>query len=130
MIVEIWQSFRRLPMWVQLWIAVILVPVNAAAIFFVAEPLGVWVAALAIGGMLPNLAVMAIERGFSKTMALPHIVIWTPLIVVTLALLEDQALISDRYQSFLVLLLAVDVISLCFDYIDGWKWWKGDREIA
>jgi hypothetical protein len=37
MIAEIWGSYRRLPLWVELWVAVILVPVNAASLAFVAE---------------------------------------------------------------------------------------------
>ena len=119
-----------MPLWVQLWVAVILVPVNLATLLFWSEPLGNWVAALAVGGMLPNMGILAVERGFSKAMALPHILIWTPLLVVILALLDDPALISVEYWRFLWLLLVVDIASLGFDFADAWKWWKGDRAVA
>ena len=32
---DIWGSYRRLPVWVQVWVFGVLVPVNAAAMFFV-----------------------------------------------------------------------------------------------
>lgn len=130
MVLDIWQSFRRMPLWVQIWVAVILVPVNAASIFFVTQPMGVWIAILAIGGMAPNLIVMAVERGFSRTMALPHVVIWTPLVILLVMMLTGAAPPEGGYRMFLILLLVVDVISLGFDYIDTLKWWKGAREIA
>ena len=130
MFLDIWQSFRRMPLWVQIWVAVILVPVNAASIFFVTQPMGVWIAILAIGGMAPNLIVMAVERGFSRTMALPHVVIWTPLVILLVMMLTGAASLEGGYRMFLILLLVVDVISLGFDYFDTVKWWKGVREIA
>ncbi len=130
MILDIWQSFRRMPLWVQIWVAMILVPVNAASIFYITQPSGVWIALLAIGGMAPNLIVMAVERGFSRTMALPHLVLWIPLVVLICCLLTDAQPLSGSYTSFLVILLVVDVISLAFDIPDAVKWWKGAREIA
>ena len=51
MIAEIWQSFRRLPLWVQLWVAVILVPVNLASVIFINAPGGFWIAVLAVGDL-------------------------------------------------------------------------------
>lgn len=117
-------------MWVQVWVAAILVPVNMVTLLFWPEPLGLWVAALAVGGMLPNMVILAVERGFSKAMALPHILIWTPLMVVVIALLDDRALISEGYWRFLWVLLAVDAASLGFDFTDSWKWLKGDRAVA
>ena len=69
MIVEIWQSFRRLPLWVQIWVAGILVPVNLGSLLFLSEYEGVIVATLAVGGMAPNLVIMARDHGFSRAMA-------------------------------------------------------------
>ncbi len=130
MVVEIWQSFRRIPLWVQIWVAVILVPVNLLPLAFVNEPYGLWVAVLSIGGMLPNLPIMMLERGLSKRMALPHLVIWTPLVVlVGWILLSDQVL-SDGYRWMLIALLLVDLVSLAFDYVDAAKWQAGDRGVA
>ena len=127
---DIWASYRRMPFWVQLWVGIILVPVNAASIFFTGAPGGALVAILAIGGMLPNLGVMMVERGFSNTMAIPHILIWTPLMVIAGGLVADTALVDGAWRTYLLILLVVDIISLGFDFPDTWRWWKGDREVA
>jgi len=130
MILDIWNSFRRLPLWVQIWVAVILVPVNLATLAFVTAPYGLPVAVLAIGGMMPNLGVMVIERGFSKTMSLPHLVLWTPLVALIIWILMTSRAGDPTYLAFLWILLVIDVISLAFDFPDAWRWYKGDRAIA
>lgn len=128
MIQQIWQSYRRLPLWVQLWVALILVPVNAASLFFVTQPAGAWLALMAVGAMLCNGVLMLVERGFSKVMALPHVLIWTPMLGLILWLLTQD--IADGFRTYLLILLAVDVFSLIFDVIDTRKWLSGDRKIA
>ena len=128
MISEIWHSYRRLPLWVQAWVSVILVPVNAASLAFLSEPWGLWLAALAVGAMLCNGVIMLVERGFSKLMALPHVLIWTPMLGLVLWLLAQN--ISPAYRTYLLILLAVDLVSLVFDVIDTRKWLSGDRKIA
>tara|TARA_R110000851_G_scaffold61364_4_gene141474 strand:- start:1157 stop:1543 length:387 start_codon:yes stop_codon:yes gene_type:complete len=128
MILQIWQSYRRLPLWVQLWVALILVPVNAASLFFLTHPAGAWLALMAVGAMLCNGVLMLVERGFSKVMALPHVLIWTPMLGLILWLLNQD--IAESYRSYLIVLLAVDVVSLILDVIDSRKWLSGDRKIA
>lgn len=81
MVRDIWNSFRRLPGWVQVWVGLILVPVNCLPLLFLDAHLGVWVAAFSIGGMLPNLPIMVRDRGLSKRMALPHVVIWPSVVI-------------------------------------------------
>lgn len=130
MIVEIWRSFRRMALWVQLWVVLVLVPVNLASLAFLSAPGGAWIAGLAVGGMAPNLPIMFGERGLSRAMALPHILIWTPLVVLVLLTLTAGALLPPGFRAYLWLLLAVDLISLGFDYADAAKWLRGDRAIA
>jgi hypothetical protein len=125
---DIWASMRALPLWVQIWVFVILVPVNFATISFLGEPNGVLIACLAIVGILPNAFFMFWERGFSRIMALSHIIFWIPLVVivsVTYANLE-----SGPFATFCIILLVVDLISLVFDIKDGLAWFKGDREVV
>ena len=124
---EIWTSFRSLPLWVQVWVVGILMPVNLAAIFFLNQPFGYWVALLAIGAMLPNVLIIFKERGFSKMMAWPHLLPWSILVI---WLLVSPPVGSAAYGSYLLILLVVDAISLAFDYPDARKWWQGDRAIA
>ncbi len=124
---DIWQNFRSLPVWVQIWVFGVLVPVNAASIFFVAEPSGLWIAVLAVGAMLINVPVMIIERGFPKVMALSHLPLWTPLVIWLIVARPEG---SSAYQTYLWILLVVDLVSLGFDYPDAWRWWKGERDVT
>lgn len=128
MLLDIWRSFRAMPLWVQIWVAFVLAPANLATLAFLDQPGAALVAVLAIGGMLPNMPIIFYERGFSKLMALPHIVIWTPLCVVIVTQLSGSA--SGAYASFLIALLVIDLVSLGFDYPDFVKWLRGDRAIA
>ncbi len=124
---DIWRSYRSLPPWVQIWVFGILVPVNSAAIIFVFQPSGLWVAMLAIGAMLPNIAIMLYERGLSKMMAWPHILPWSALVIWLLIAMPEG---SAAYGAYLWLLLVTDTVSLAFDIPDALRWRKGDRAIA
>lgn len=128
MIAGIWTSFMALPLWVKIWMVAILMPVNMAGLFFLDAPGAVWVTVLSLIGMILNLPIILVQRGMSKMMSLPHIPPWTLLVI--LLVVQRPAGGPDSYQSFLTILLVVDCISLAFDYVDGWKWWKGDRGIV
>ena len=125
---DILASFRRLPVAVQAWVALWLGPVNIATLAFLGQRNGVLVAVLALGGMVPNLIIMIRERGLSALMALPHLVIWTPLVIVIVITLFSG--VGSGYAIFLVLLLVTDVVSLIFDAKDFIAWRAGDRAIA
>ncbi|MCK0101725.1 hypothetical protein MWU63_05380 [Pseudohalocynthiibacter sp. F2068] len=130
MIIDIWKSFRRLPGWVQIWLAFILAPLNMVSLAFLSEPRGMLIAVLAIVvGMMPNFYIMARERGFSRAMAFSHIVGWTPLIWILWTTIRSDSIVGE-YQTYLWALLFINVISLAFDYVDAWRWIKGDRAIA
>ncbi|WP_152544583.1 hypothetical protein [Actibacterium mucosum] len=95
----------------------------------VGQPWGWTVTGLAIGGMLPNLVIMGAERGLSKLMALPHLIMWTPL-VAYLAYLLSTGAANSGYGALLWAVLIINVISLAFDFPDFVKWRRGDRAIA
>lgn len=127
MIKQIWTSFRYLPVWVQIWVAFVLMPINMASMFFYQEPGGLLIAFLANIGMLLNMPVMILDRGFSKAMALPHLIPWTILIVI---LLTNRPEAVSNYDIYLTVLLVTNMISLAFDYPDALKWIRGDRKPA
>ena len=102
-------------------------PVNMAAIFFINQPSGLWIAILAIGAIAMNVPVMVYDRGFSKLMAFPHLIPWTILVLWLVFARPDG---SATYWTYLWMLLIIDLISLGFDVPDTRKWWKGDREAA
>ncbi len=126
-LLEIYNSFRALPVWVQIWVFFLLVPINMASLAFVFAPMGVWIAFLANIAMLMNLPVMLRDRGFSKFMALPHLLPWT-ILVTWLLFWRPEA--TGAYDIYLWILLVTDLVSLAFDYPDAVKWYKGDRTPA
>lgn len=121
---DIWISFCSLSLWVQIWVALILVPVNMVSLFFLDRPMGLWIALLANIAMLSNLPVILYERGFTKAMALPHLVPWTLLVCL---LLFARPPATGVYNYYLYVLLAVDVVSLLFDYPDSLAWFRARR---
>jgi len=125
-LMDIWRSFRAMPLWVQLWVGCILVPVNMATVVLITEPCCWLISVLAIGAMVPNAILMFIERGFSKAMALSHVVLWIPL----LGILALNIKAGSVFFPYLTVLFAVDFFSLCFDLKDSKKWLEGDRNIA
>ncbi|MBT3140889.1 hypothetical protein DS909_16510 [Phaeobacter gallaeciensis] len=130
MILNIWNSFRRLPVWVQIWVGQILMPVNLLPLAFLSEPRAGLIASLAVGGMVLNLPILLREQGLSKAMAIPHLLLWIPLVVVLFRQLRDGGDMGPTYITVLAVLLVVDAISLAFDFVDALKWWRGDRAIA
>jgi len=125
-LLDIWRSFRSLPFWVQIWVGLVLVPVNTATIVLITEPGSYLIPILAIGGMLPNVVLMFMERGFSKAMAISHVVLWIPLLV----LLAIEIRANSIFADYLMVLFVIDFISICFDLKDSRDWLKGDRKIA
>lgn len=132
LIADILASFLRLPLWVQVWVGLILVPVNLLSLQFIGSEGGLMIAGLAIGGIALNLPVMIVQRGFSKLMALPHILCWTPLLVWLIAASVNTGplLLSEKEQLLLLALIAVNLVSLIFDFRDMQLWLKGERSIA
>jgi len=129
MILDIWRSYRALPLWVQIWVAGILVPVNMLSLAFLGQPHAALLAVLAIGAMALNGVIMLAERGFSKAMALPHVVIWVPMVLWILGL-QASGQVGGSFALYLWVLLTVDAISLALDLRDAVLWWQGDRAVA
>lgn len=128
MIGDIWNSYRALRPGTQIWVFAILVPVNLASIWFIPHQRGALIAALAVGGMIPNLVLMLLERGFSKAMSFSHLVFWIPLaLLIPTTLYLD---IAPGYGLYLWVLLVVDLVSLVFDVADARAWGRGNRGIA
>jgi len=130
LLTDVWQSFRAMPVWVQIWVAGILVPVNSAGLLFLDTRAGQVTVVLGLGAMLANTVLLLVQRGFSKAMALPHILPWTGLVIWLAFVLSGDGIASGGLRTYLGILLVVDVISLVFDYIDMVKWFRGDREVV
>ena len=124
MVRDIWMSFRSLPLWVQIWMALILIPVNLVPLVFLDQPHGELIAMLAVTGMALNIPIMLAARGMSKAMALPHLLCWGPLVIIIVMVLIGDVPLASNFAAFLLLLLIVDSISLAFDLRDSFMWVK------
>ena len=124
---DILHSFILLPKWVKFWMMFILGPVNAASLFFLDEPEGVLTATLVFAGVILSTLPAFFERGISKAAAIGHLVPWTILVVHIIIARPEGG--SDAYNTYLTILAIVNGISLAFDYVDAYKWVKGDRAV-
>lgn len=125
LLTDIWRSLLRSPTWVMVWMSVALLPANLASLFFLGDPLGPVVAVLTIGGLLPNVALLAKHRGFTSVMGVPHTIAWIPLLVVAAVVLVTKEP-STPYAVYLALLIAVNGFSLVFDVADTLRWSRGE----
>ena len=129
-LLDVWRSFRALPLWVQLWVGVVLVPVNLAPYSMLDTATGragAWAMGVVI---LFNVPILLWERGMSKLLSLPHLLAWIPLCGWLATRLGSGASLSSAETALAWALFVVNLISLAFDAIDSVKWLRGDRAIA
>lgn len=128
----IYQSYRSLPLWVQIWVVLILMPANAAAFVLLDTWLGVAAAIAAVFVVVTNAPIMWFTGGMSRLMSVPHLFAWFPLqvlIVMRLAEMVGPSPVLAVEWVFGVILFVINGISLVFDTIDSWRWIKGEREV-
>lgn len=128
MISDIWASFRRLPLAVQIWVALWLAPINFVSAAFIGERNGLLIFVLMLAGILPNLPIMVAKRGMSDLMALPHLVAWPLMLAVVIVTLVQGT--TSTHGIYLVVILITNAISLVFDAIDFKAWAAGDRAVV
>lgn len=129
---SVWLSWRSLPIWVQVWVGLILVPVNAAAFFYTDTPTGRTAAIAAVFVVTTNVPIMLYEGGMSRLMAIPHLFVWFPLsiyIVGRLLTIWGGPPVEQTEFIFAVILLVINSISLGFDTFDTIRWFRGERDI-
>ena len=124
------QSFFSLPAWVIIWIVVFLIPANFAGFWFLELPSGIWIAGLGAGSILFNLILVWLNKGFSKALALPHLVCWIPLCIYLWMRISAGSAVSEAEQILMLICAIINTISLGFDVKDGWEWLRGQRDVA
>ncbi len=130
--VQIWRSLRSLPLWVQVWVVGILVPVNAAPFFFTDTWIGVAGSVAALFVVATNLPIMYHAGGMTRLMSIPHLFAWGPLqVAIALRLMGwvGEATVTSAEWWLGIVLFAVNGISLVFDALDSWRWLRGEREV-
>lgn len=130
---NVWGSFRALPLWVQIWVGVILVPVNTLPFFLLDTPTGRWASWSAVFVVLTNVPIMLIAGGMSRLMAVPHLLAWGPLVVAFVLRLGNPhvggAPLTATESALLWGVLLVNSVSLAFDVLDTWRWCRGERGV-
>lgn len=127
---SLWRSFRRLPLWVQVWMAGILVPANLLSFFLLEYNSAQMIAIAAVLALGSNMLVMYRYAGFSRLMALPHLLVWGPLQVMLLIYLAGSSPFPNLIEViYICLVLVVNGISLFFDVLDTWHWLRGERQV-
>lgn len=128
-LVDCGRSFLALPRRVRLWVAAVLVPVNALPFWFLDTPTGRAAAAAALFVVLTNVPIMPIARGMSRLMAVPHLLAWVPLLPWLAAHLSFGPPLPWSESLLALALLVVNGISLVVDTLDTWRWGCGQRAI-
>lgn len=129
---KIWHSWRSLPVWVQVWVGFVLIPVNVFPFFMLDSWSGRVGAVAALFVVVTNVPIMWAAAGMSRAMSLPHLLAWIPL-EIALALRVAGAVgnlpPSTTELALAFALLIVNGISLAFDAIDSWRWLRGQQEV-
>lgn len=129
---KIWHSWRSLPVWVQVWVGFVLIPVNVFPFFLLDSWSGRVGAAAALFVVATNVPIMWVAAGMSRAMSLPHLLAWIPLeiaLVLRIAGAVGNLPPSTTELALAFVLLIVNGISLVFDAIDSWRWLRGQREV-
>jgi hypothetical protein len=126
MIRDIVESLGALPAWVVAWMFLALAPVNLASLFFLNEPNGILISILALAGIVPNVIILLFNRGIhgvADLMTVPHMIAWPPLFYVAYTTFLE--IDNGAYLTYLCILLAVNLVSLVFDFRDAFRWLRG-----
>lgn len=114
------RSLRRMPLWVQIWMALILIPTNFGALFFLGEPYAVTVLILANAAMVIVAGMIVVQGGTSKIVSAPHVVCRVALLALLAVLLTGGIEASAGYAHYLWVLMAVNTVALG---LDGYATW-------
>ncbi|SIN67242.1 hypothetical protein SAMN02745824_1707 [Parasphingorhabdus marina DSM 22363] len=129
-ITDLYASFRRLTVPTQIWMMLVLAPANFLTLALVDGPLGFIIPLLSMLGFIPNLGIAWVQNGFSAAMALPHLVFWTPQVLILGAYFAQTPANSSFTHIAYALIFVVNSISLLFDIRETAKWFGGQKSIA
>ena len=127
---RILRSTFALPVWVIAWITFFLIPANLSGYFLLQYETGFWVAVLGGTALLINTVILFLNGGMSKVLAIPHLIFWLPLQIILGYRLMNATDLSSFETNYLIVMLVINGISLCFDFYDTRDWWKGNRAVV
>ncbi len=125
----IWRSFTGLPLWVRVWVTV-LVATNLVSLGFLDTAIGFWTAAAFCVVAAFNGPMMVVQGGLTRLMSFPHFV-WMPLLVFLYPQLFGANALEpgSPVHVFGLAVFAVNGISLLFDVLESFVWLRGGREV-
>lgn len=123
------EAIAQQPQWVQYWLYVLIFGIVVLPLSLL-----IWkqtrltaiitVAASVIAGL--GVSWLYDRLGYVKLLGLPHIILWTPLVIYLFGQIKRQDM-PIWPKRILMAVLAVFVVSLVFDYVDVARYVLGER---
>ena len=123
------EAIATLPSWIGLWLNVLMLGGFILPVILLIWRESRWIAICAlVAGVASAYSVgeMFEMGGYTKLLGLPHILFYTPLVIVLWQNLMHGNMSNWPHRITWVVLLII-CISLAFDYIDVLRFWAGDR---
>jgi len=127
---RIFKSLFAMPVWVIVWMLGFLIPANLSGLFLLDYVSGFWVALLGATAIAINAVIVFANGGFSKVLAIPHLVFWAPLQVILLYRYFTVPDMSNFEQNYILVVLIINGVSLVFDIFDTKEWLRGNRDVV
>jgi len=127
---RIFKSLFAMPVWVIVWMLGFLIPANLSGLFLLDYVSGFWVALLGATAIAINAVIVFANGGFSKVLAIPHLVFWVPLQVILLYRYFTVPDMSNFEQNYILVVLIINGVSLVFDIFDTKEWLRGNRDVV
>jgi hypothetical protein len=125
------QALAQQPQWVQLWCAFMAaVFIATVVILLIPKPTRLDALIILAVNIANAYAVLWLfdRQGYTRMIALPHLMLWTPLLIYLWRRLADPAIRAPCRQ-LLWLYIATFAVSLAFDYADVGRYLLGERAL-
>ena len=126
---QVFRSIAGMKLWVKVWL-MLLGPANMAAFLYLDTDIGFWTAVA--GGLVvaTNIPMMFAMGGVTRALSLPHM-IWVPLLIYIFPQIIGPEALDPASAEFRlgVTIFVFNSISLAFDFLESYRWLKGEREI-
>ncbi|MCF2869482.1 hypothetical protein L0664_00260 [Octadecabacter sp. G9-8] len=117
------------PAWVGIWLNIMLLGAIVLPLALFIWKSTRWTAVFTlIAGVVGVAGVMALYQqfGYVKLLGLPHIIVWSPLVIYLIHMLQSEEL--DRAPQIIIgIAIAAISTSLVFDYVDVLRYIAGER---
>jgi hypothetical protein len=122
------QSIAQQPQWVQYWLYILIFGIVALPLTLLIWKQTRLTAVITIAAsVIAGLGVSSLydQLGYVKLLGLPHIILWTPLALYLYGQIKREDMPAWPKRIMMVV-LAVFVVSLVFDYVDLVRYVLGD----